>query len=587
MPTVTTLSGDIISVDLETRDFEGYRSDVLDDGGLADVYAPDWSDRSELDLGVALTETFAFMADNLGYYQDRCANEALFPSAILRRSVIEHCKLIGYELSAAVSAQAELTFVTSAAGTVPAGTQIQVDTSDGSDPATFELVSDFVATGAGTTTGEIAYEGSSTTEVMGSSDGSPDQSFELSSFPLAMNPSGTSSLVVVVTVGMVDQTWTEVDNFLESGSTDQHFRTEIDENDIVTVIFGDGVNGLIPPSGTDNLTATYRVGGGTSGNQIAADKLTKLVGSFAFVTSVTNPEAPTGGIARETIAQAKLNAPLSLKAMNRAVTHDDYKALALEVPGVLHAYAYRGDGSYEERVVIAGGGSNPIPSGTWDPFTATGTGLVGAVGQYLEARKTTPVVLYIDPVRVIETSVVMQAYLYSNTRRDDALRLVEDAITDLFDTENQTLGQQMPLSRVHEIVEGVQGVDYVDVIQLQRIPNPRKLPGGGSTDLTIGSFIVGPDTLSETYQLNFLDATNFEIYGDASGYQGAGVLGTQFTTTDGTLTFTITAGTIAPTNADRWEIVTGAYVGNINPDSDEMVTLYNNTFQLTVFGGLG
>ena len=581
MPVVTTLAGELVVVDLETRDFEGYRSDVLDSGGLADTYTPDWTDRSELDLGVALVEAFAFMADNLSYYQDRCANEALFPSAVQRRSIIEHCKLIGYELSAAVSARVELTFVTSGAGTVPAGTQVQVDTSDGSDPATFELVSDFVSAGAGTTTGVVAYEGTSSTEVLGSSDGSPDQTYDLSNTPLTMNPDGSSSLEV--TVGMT--VWSEQDNFLESASTDQHFRTEIDENDVVTVIFGDGVNGAVPPSG-NSISATYRTGGGIRGNQIAANKLTRLVGSFSFVSSVTNPAAPTGGIDRESIEQAKLNAPLSLKALNRAVTHDDYKALALEVPGVLHAYAFRGSGSIEERVVIAGGGTNPIPAGSWDPYTEVGTDLIGAVGQYLSERKTTPTILYVDPVRVIEVSLVMQAYLYSNTRRTNALRLIEDAIEDLFDPQNQTLGQQMPLSRVHEVVEGVAGVDYLDVIQMQRIPNPRKLEFGGSTDLTIGSFIVGPDTLEETYILSFTSATAFEITGASSGAQGSGVIGTQFTTTDGTLTFTITAGSIPPTNSDKWEIVTGKYVGNINPDNDEMVSLYNSTFQLTVLGGL-
>jgi hypothetical protein len=586
MPVVTTLSGETISVDLETRDFEGFRSDVLDPGGLADTYAPDWTDRSELDLGVALTEAFAFMADNLAYYQDRWANEALFPSAVQRRSVIEHCKLIGYELSPAVSARVELTFVTSAAGTVPARTKVLVDTSDGSDPATFELVSDFIAAGAGITTGVLAYEGSSVSEVIGSSDGSPDQSYALSSTPLALNPDGSSSLEVTVTVGFVDQVWTEVDNFLESGSSDQHFRTEIDENDVVTVIFGDGVNGEIPAGGVDNISAVYRVGGGISGNQIATNKLTRLVGSFAFVTSVTNPAAPTGGINRETISQAKINAPLSLKALNRAVTHDDYRALALEVPGVLHAYAFRGVGSYEERVVIAGGGSDPIPAGTWDPYTETGTDLIGAVGEYLNARKTTPVILYVDPVRVVDVRLIVNSYLYTNTRQADALRVIEDAIEALFAPENQVLGQQVPLSRVHEVIEGLNGIDYVDVVQMQRVPNPRKLPFGSNTDLVIGDFIVGPTTLAETYTLSFLNATDFEIIGTASGYQGSGSIGSAFTTNDTTLTFTITAGAIPPSNTDKWEIVTGPYVGNINPDNDEMVSLYNDTFQNTVYGGI-
>lgn len=589
MPVVTTLSGGLVTVDLQTRDFEGYRSDVLDTGGLADLYTPDWSDRSELDLGVALVEAMAFIGDNLSYYQDRCANEALFPSAVQRRSVIEHCKLLGYELAPATSAWVELTFVTTAtASTIPAGTSVSVDTSDGSAPASFELTAEFVPpVGGGTTTGVMAYEGVSVVDevLRPLASGAADQSYSLGTPGLAYNPNGTSSLDVRVFTTPTLVYWTEVDNFLESTPTDTHYRIEIDEFDVVSVIFGDGVNGAIPSTGV--VLATYRVGGGHLGNQIAIGKLTRLDGSYSFVTSVTNPVAPTGGINRESIAQAKINAPLSVKAGNRAVTHADYKALALQVPGVLHAHAYRGNGSFEERIVIAGGGSNPIPNGTWDPYTEVATDLIGAVGTYLEARKTTPVILYVDPVRVIETVLVMSVYLYTNVRRRDSIRLLEDAVEALFEASNQTLGQQMPLSRVSEVVERVSGVDYVDLIQMQRIPNPKKVRGGSSTAMTFDDFIVGTATINDTYTISMLTTTTFEVLGASSGYQGAGVVGTQFVASSGAFSMTLNAGSILASNTDRWTLKTGQYLGNINPDFDELVTLRQGSFQLTVNGGVG
>lgn len=588
MPVVTTLAGNQVTVDLETRDFEGYRSDVLDSGGLADTYTPDWTDRSELDLGVALVEAFAFMAGNLSYYQDRCANEALFLSAVQRRSIIEHGKLIGYELSAAVSAQALLTFVTTGAGTVPEGTRIEVDTSDGSEPATFVLAADFVSTGAGTTTGVISYEGINVSEVLGSSDASPDQSFELGSAPLALNPDGSSSLEISVTVGAITSVWLEVDNFLESDPTDEHFRIEIDAEDIVTIIFGDGINGKIPPSGVNNIAAVYRIGGGHEGNQIAANKLTKILGTFNFVTSVTNPTAPSGGIDRESIETAKKNAPLSLKALNRAVTHADYTVLAAQVPGVLHSYAYRPEGIvFEEHIVIASAGTNPIPAGSWNPYTAIGTGLIGAVGQYIESRKTTPTIVYVEPVRIAYVSLVITTYLYSSIRRLSALRAIEDAVLEFFAVENMTLGKQVAVSSVYEVVESVTGVDYLDIIQMQKVTQPYHLPFGSSTDITIGSFILSGDTIAETYTIIFTSATAFEVQGEALGNVGSGTVGTQFTTTDNKVTFTVTAGSISPTSADKFRFKTGAYVDNVDPDFDELVMLKDSTFQLTVVGGVG
>jgi hypothetical protein len=585
MPVVTTLAGSTVTVDLETRDFEGYRSAILDSGGLADTFTPDWADRSELDLGVAMTEGFSFMGDIISYYQDRCANEALFPAAVKRKSVIDHCKLLGYELSAAVSAEALLTFVTSGAGTVPEGTQIKVDTSDGSDPATFELAADFVATGSGTTTGVSAYEGVSTTEILGSSDGSVDQSYSLSNSPLALNPNGSSSLVVQVTAGGSPVTWTEVDNFLASAATDEHFRTVIDENDEVTVIFGDGVNGKIPASGTNNISATYRVGGGHEGNQIAINKLTKLVGSYSFVSSVTNPAAPSGGIDRESIEIAKKAAPLSLKALDRAVNHDDYKVLALKVPGVLHATAYRGNGPLEERIVIAASGTNPVPAGSWNPYTETGSGLIGAVGDYVNARKTTPVILQVHPIRLVEVLLTMQVYLLKKTKRDLALRIIEDDVLALFKTDNQTLGQQMPMSGVSEVVEIISGVDYVDLIRMQRVPVPYGSDYNSATDISFGSFIVGPTTVVDNYTIEMLSATTFEVHGEATGAQGSGTVGSQFTASDGYFSFTATAGVTPATAIDKFYFQTGEYLGNIDPQFIELVKLQGNSFQLTVTGG--
>lgn len=585
-PTVTTLSGNVISVDLGTRDFEGYRDDAL---SLADTVAPDWTDRSEADVGVTLVESQAFMLDNLSYYLDRNANECLWPSITQRRSIIEQSKMIGYELSPNVSAQVELTFVTNTSGTASAGTQIEVDTSDGSDPATFELESDFVATGAGTTTGVIALHGTTVTETLGSSDGAAGQTFELSSTPLATNPSGSSSLIVSVTEGGPAIVWTEVDNFLESEASDLHYRTEIDENDIVTVIFGDGVNGKVPAAGTNNVAAEYRIGGGRDGNQVGPDRLTKLIGNFPFIDSVTNPARPSGGQDKESIEDAKENAPATLKAMDRAVSHEDYETQAKRVSGVFQANAYQGDGAYEEKVIIAAEGTNPVPTGSWDPYLETGTGLLGSVGSFLTERKTTPVILLVEPCRLFEFYLTLQVYLFGSVRRSDAQRYIEDAIEEAFDVGAIELGEQIPMSKVSDVIEDVTGVDYVDLIRFQREPYARLITTGSASDLTFTGITIGESTTRDRWRIRFLSATTFEVNGiEGAGLQASsGTVGTPYTTDDGGFTFTATAGTIDPSADDTWEIVTGPYLGNMDPDSDELGKLLGDTFSLTLVGGLG
>ena len=56
---------------------------------------------------MVLIELLAYMADILSYYQDRIANEAFLSTAQERRSVIEHLRLIGYEMPGAAPANME------------------------------------------------------------------------------------------------------------------------------------------------------------------------------------------------------------------------------------------------------------------------------------------------------------------------------------------------------------------------------------------------------------------------------------------------------------------------------------------------
>lgn len=585
MPTATLLSGETISIDLSTRDFEGFRSDILSSGGLADLYTPDWSDRSQFDLGVSLVEALCFLADNLSYYQDRVGNEALFPSAVQRRSVIEHCKLLGYELRSAVSAVASMTMVSNGAGVIPAGAVVMVDATDGTAPVRYELATAQVFVGAETVTGILAYEGTTYTEVVGSSTGSAGQEFRLKRTPLALNPDGTSSLVLTIRTGMVDVIWTEVSNFLNSDSSDLHFTANVDEYDVTTVTFGDGVNGAIPSSGTDNILASYRVGGGHIGNEVGPNRITKLAGSYPFITSVTNPIAPNSGLDKETIAEAKYNAPRSLRAFDRCVNYEDYAAKAMEVSGVRFAIAHRGVGAYEVKVIIASAGATPIPTGSWDEYTETGTGLLYAVGNYLTQRKTTPTILKVEPARVAEVYFVAAVHCLPTARASNVRRVVEDAIDSVFDPDTQTMGKQFPISNVYRVIENLVGVDYVDIIQMQRYPNAR-LAAGGSTDVAFSAFTVGAETVEDVYIVKFTDATTYTVTGNSTGYQGTGVLDVAFLTTDKMLGFLASSGMTAPTNATKFEIKTSSYVANINPDYDELVVLRNGTFQLTIFGGV-
>jgi hypothetical protein len=585
MPTVTTLSGKTVVVDMLVRDFESFRSAILDEGGLADSVTPNWTDRASTDVGVVLVEDSAFMADNLSYMINRSANEALWPSLTQRRSCIEQSALLGYSLSAAVSAQAELTIVTNDSGTLLANQQISTDTSDGSEAKIFELSEDFVASTAGTYTGIIALHGTTKEEVF-SSDGSPALSLTLGNKNLALNSAGQSSINVEVQEGVLLQSYSEVSNYQNSEETDRHFVVSIDEEDVITITFGNGIKGFRPPSGTNNIFVSFRVGGGEVGNEVGPNTITEVSNAPIWIASVTNPEIPTGGSPKETIEEAKVNAPASLVAMDRCLTHADYEAVAQRIPGVARAKAYRGSNApLDEHVVIASKGLNPVPTGTWDPFTEVGTGLLGSVGTYLSARKCVPTTLYVEAVDLVPAWLTIEVYLLPTVRRRTAKKAIENALNTNFQVQNFLMGVQMAESNITSVVEDTVGVDYLNILRFQRQPYGKKVQGAENLDLTIDDIQVNALTAKDEWIIEFTSATEFAVKGMASGVQPSGIIGTSYAITNGSLKFRVNEGSVPPALGSRYEIITGPYVGNMDPTDFEACYLKSSQFFMTLKGG--
>jgi len=90
-----------VNIDYLAKDYSSFRQALLD---FVPTRLPNWTERSEADLGIALLELFAATGDNLSYLQDRVANEAFLSSATQRRSVAGHLALIGYEMDEGASA---------------------------------------------------------------------------------------------------------------------------------------------------------------------------------------------------------------------------------------------------------------------------------------------------------------------------------------------------------------------------------------------------------------------------------------------------------------------------------------------------
>lgn len=106
------------------KDYPGFVQTMLDRMSLL---VPRWQERNAADLGVALVETLAYVADHLSYRQDVIATEAYLGTARLRTSIRRHARLVDYYIGEGANARAWLRLLLDPAAAdglvVPAGTR--------------------------------------------------------------------------------------------------------------------------------------------------------------------------------------------------------------------------------------------------------------------------------------------------------------------------------------------------------------------------------------------------------------------------------------------------------------------------------
>jgi hypothetical protein len=111
-------------IDYLAKDYPGFVRTMLDRMALT---APRWQERNPADLGVALVETLAYVADHLSYRQDVIATEAYLGTARLRTSVRRHARLVDYAIGEGLNARAWLRVLLSSGApdglVLPAGTR--------------------------------------------------------------------------------------------------------------------------------------------------------------------------------------------------------------------------------------------------------------------------------------------------------------------------------------------------------------------------------------------------------------------------------------------------------------------------------
>ncbi|MET8944455.1 putative baseplate assembly protein [Streptomyces sp. NPDC004542] len=268
-----------------------------------------------------------------------------------------------------------------------------------------------------------------------------------------------------------DTVWEPRRDLLGSGPRDRHFVGELQDDGRLALRFGDGRHGARPAPGS-RPAARLRLGGGTAGN-VGAEAINHLVvqgGCETPVATVRNPLPALGGTEPEPVDQVRQLAPLDLRRTRlRAVTADDYAALASALPGVQRAAAdLRWTGSVQEAHIAVDALGTGAPTGE----------LLASVGQALETYRRIGHDLVVGPARLVPLDIALTVCARPGHQHGRILAELYRVLGSgrlpggrlgFFHPDALTFGEPVRLSRLVAAAAAVPGVESVHVTRLRRL----------------------------------------------------------------------------------------------------------------------
>ncbi len=452
------MTGIIAQFNYTARDFDTIREELR---LLLKKEIPEWVDTPSSFEGVIM-DMYAYVGDILNFYVDRLGSEAYLQTAVRRESLLNIAYMFGYVPAPQTAASGLVTF-TKVVGlgnvTVPAGTQVYAQL-EGFDPIVYETTIDRVITGA--TADIVVVEGITVKEeLLGLSSGLASQYFTLYNDSVIKDSvrvytrdgdvsanTGTPSLVE----------WTFTERIIDGAFYDRAFSLFTDADGYTYVQFGDGVSGAIPSTGVE-VVATYRFGQGVAGN-VGPGAVRSLVSGGDLtgrIQSVSNALGLQGGADAESIESMRTSIPKSIRAVERAVTLEDFASLTMRVGGVAKASTNPASSVTSVQVAMAPvGGGSPTPT------------LVSDVETYLSVRKMVGVdVVVVNPVYV-PINITVLITVDERYRNIDVHDAVEAAIRKMFSFDYVSFAQRITKSSVFRNTVDIEGVIYVEITTFNR-----------------------------------------------------------------------------------------------------------------------
>lgn len=367
-------------------------------------------------------------------------------------------------------------------------------------------------------------------EIVGSSDGNPNQRWLLAQQNILAGeeiairepdvpPAGEVAAEDVTSVldagGNVTEIWVrwqEVPDFHGSGPRDRHY---VIDRITGAVLFGDGQHGMMPPAGQNNIRASYRSGGGEKGNR-AAGTIIQLKSSIAYVDSVTNVEAASGGAERQSLDSVRRYGPRTLRHRHRAVTTADIEDLAFSASAMvarakaisprfspLDLWLTPGETPTDlaQHLAVSEAGTMGliIVPQSESPRPVPSLELLEQVRAYLAVRCAPTADVWVAGPEWIEVSVTavivpdsLEAADFVGEAVDTALARFLHPLTGGPEGKGWAFGRKPYRSDLYALIEGVAGVEYVRSLAVAETPDSasisrleRRLIFSGQHEITV------------------------------------------------------------------------------------------------------
>ncbi len=279
----------------------------------------------------------------------------------------------------------------------------------------------------------------------------------------APTASGTASTLRVHVDGVA---WAQRDTLDGAGTSDRAYTARANEDATATVTFGDGVTGARLPTGAENVAATYRVGIGETG-ALKAGQLSLLPRRPMGIKGVTNPAATHDWAPAEALGEARTNAPLRTRTLDRAVSVADHEDFAAGFAGVSLA---RADAVWDGRSTMV------VVSVLGTAGAAPGEGLVSDLTDALQAARDPGTRFVVLPGTLVRVGLRVDVATDPAYARSDVEAAVRDALLAHYTAPALHFAAPVTASQALVTVRSVPGVVACTVPGVASVTSPAGAP---------------------------------------------------------------------------------------------------------------